>query len=121
MTTMTHDGYVATIELDEEAGLFHGADIARAASADRHRRCPQRQERQHLRRRNVGGVSVGSWRGLLQSSASPAGLAPALENMGVVFRPYPRQAVLSIFFEEGGCHGYGLRERFFCLSSATEL
>jgi predicted HicB family RNase H-like nuclease len=24
MTTMTHDGYVATIELDEEAGLFHG-------------------------------------------------------------------------------------------------
>jgi predicted HicB family RNase H-like nuclease len=24
MTTMTHDGYVATIELDEDAGLFHG-------------------------------------------------------------------------------------------------
>lgn len=24
MTTMTHDGYVATIELDESAGLFHG-------------------------------------------------------------------------------------------------
>jgi predicted HicB family RNase H-like nuclease len=24
MTTMTHDGYVATVELDEEAGLFHG-------------------------------------------------------------------------------------------------
>ena len=24
MTTMTHNGYVATIELDEEAGLFHG-------------------------------------------------------------------------------------------------
>jgi predicted HicB family RNase H-like nuclease len=24
MTTLTHDGYVATIELDEEAGLFHG-------------------------------------------------------------------------------------------------
>ena len=24
MTTMHHDGYVATIELDEEAGLFHG-------------------------------------------------------------------------------------------------
>jgi predicted HicB family RNase H-like nuclease len=24
MTTMTYDGYVATIELDEEAGLFHG-------------------------------------------------------------------------------------------------
>ena len=27
MTTMTHDGYVATIELDEEAGLFHGEVI----------------------------------------------------------------------------------------------
>src|SRR5690606_24792484 len=24
MTTMTHDGYLATVELDEEAGLFHG-------------------------------------------------------------------------------------------------
>jgi predicted HicB family RNase H-like nuclease len=24
MTTMTHNGYVATVELDEEAGLFHG-------------------------------------------------------------------------------------------------
>jgi predicted HicB family RNase H-like nuclease len=24
MAAMTHDGYVATIELDEEAGLFHG-------------------------------------------------------------------------------------------------
>lgn len=24
MTTMTHDGYVVTIELDEAAGLFHG-------------------------------------------------------------------------------------------------
>ena len=24
MTTMTHDGYIARIELDEEAGLFHG-------------------------------------------------------------------------------------------------
>ena len=24
MTTMTRDGYAATIELDEEAGLFHG-------------------------------------------------------------------------------------------------
>jgi predicted HicB family RNase H-like nuclease len=24
MTTMTHDGYVARVELDEEAGLFHG-------------------------------------------------------------------------------------------------
>jgi len=23
MTTMTHDGYVAAIELDEEAGLIH--------------------------------------------------------------------------------------------------
>jgi predicted HicB family RNase H-like nuclease len=27
MITMTHDGYVATIELDEEAGLFHGEVI----------------------------------------------------------------------------------------------
>src|ERR1700730_15535692 len=27
MTTMTHDGYVATVELDEEAGLFHGEVI----------------------------------------------------------------------------------------------
>jgi predicted HicB family RNase H-like nuclease len=27
MTTMTHDGYVATIELDEEAALFHGEVI----------------------------------------------------------------------------------------------
>ena len=27
MTTMTHDGYVATIELDEEVGLFHGEVI----------------------------------------------------------------------------------------------
>src|SRR6201987_2460421 len=27
MTTMTHDGYVARIELDEEAGLFHGEVI----------------------------------------------------------------------------------------------
>ena len=27
MTTMTNDGYVATIELDEEAGLFHGEVI----------------------------------------------------------------------------------------------
>lgn len=27
MTTMTHEGYVATIELDEEAGLFHGEVI----------------------------------------------------------------------------------------------
>jgi len=27
MTTMTHDGYVATIELDEEAGIFHGEVI----------------------------------------------------------------------------------------------
>jgi predicted HicB family RNase H-like nuclease len=24
MTTMTHDGYLATVELDEAAGLFHG-------------------------------------------------------------------------------------------------
>jgi predicted HicB family RNase H-like nuclease len=24
MSTMTHDGYVARVELDEEAGLFHG-------------------------------------------------------------------------------------------------
>src|SRR5215469_5724607 len=24
MTTMTHDGYVAKVELDEDAGLFHG-------------------------------------------------------------------------------------------------
>lgn len=24
MTTMTHDGYVAAIEYDEDAGLFHG-------------------------------------------------------------------------------------------------
>lgn len=27
MTTMTHEGYVATVELDEEAGLFHGEVI----------------------------------------------------------------------------------------------
>jgi predicted HicB family RNase H-like nuclease len=27
MTTMTHDGYVATIDLDEDAGLFHGEVI----------------------------------------------------------------------------------------------
>ena len=27
MTTMTHEGYVATIELDEEAGIFHGRVI----------------------------------------------------------------------------------------------
>jgi predicted HicB family RNase H-like nuclease len=27
MTTMTYDGYVATIELDEEAGVFHGEVI----------------------------------------------------------------------------------------------
>lgn len=27
MTTMTHDGYLATIELDEDAGLFHGEVI----------------------------------------------------------------------------------------------
>jgi predicted HicB family RNase H-like nuclease len=27
MTTMTHDGYVASIELDEDAGLFHGEVI----------------------------------------------------------------------------------------------
>ena len=27
MTTMTHDGYVATVELDENAGLFHGEVI----------------------------------------------------------------------------------------------
>ena len=27
MTTMTHDGYVANVELDEEAGLFHGEVI----------------------------------------------------------------------------------------------
>jgi predicted HicB family RNase H-like nuclease len=27
MTTMTHDGYVATVELDEEVGLFHGEVI----------------------------------------------------------------------------------------------
>jgi len=27
MTTIQHDGYVATIELDEEAGLFHGEVI----------------------------------------------------------------------------------------------
>jgi predicted HicB family RNase H-like nuclease len=27
MTTMTHDGYVASVELDEEAGLFHGEVI----------------------------------------------------------------------------------------------
>jgi predicted HicB family RNase H-like nuclease len=24
MTTMTHEGYLATVELDEDAGLFHG-------------------------------------------------------------------------------------------------
>jgi predicted HicB family RNase H-like nuclease len=24
MTTMTHDGYVARVELDDQAGLFHG-------------------------------------------------------------------------------------------------
>ncbi len=27
MTTMHHDGYVATIDLDEDAGLFHGEVI----------------------------------------------------------------------------------------------
>jgi predicted HicB family RNase H-like nuclease len=27
MTTMTHDAYVATVELDEQAGLFHGEVI----------------------------------------------------------------------------------------------
>ncbi|HEX5321694.1 MAG TPA: type II toxin-antitoxin system HicB family antitoxin [Stellaceae bacterium] len=27
MTTMSHDGYVALVELDEEAGLFHGEVI----------------------------------------------------------------------------------------------
>ena len=27
MTTMTHDGYMATVELDEEAALFHGEVI----------------------------------------------------------------------------------------------
>ena len=27
MTTMTYDGYVATIELDEDVGLFHGEVI----------------------------------------------------------------------------------------------
>ena len=27
MTTMHHDGYVATIELDEEGGFFHGEVI----------------------------------------------------------------------------------------------
>jgi len=27
MTTMHHDGYVATVELDEQAGLFHGEVI----------------------------------------------------------------------------------------------
>jgi len=27
MTTMTYDGYVARVELDEEAGLFHGEVI----------------------------------------------------------------------------------------------
>ncbi len=27
MTTMTHDGYLATVELDEDAGLFHGEVI----------------------------------------------------------------------------------------------
>jgi predicted HicB family RNase H-like nuclease len=27
MTTMTHDGYLATIELDEDAGIFHGEVI----------------------------------------------------------------------------------------------
>jgi predicted HicB family RNase H-like nuclease len=27
MTTMTHNGYVASIELDEDAGLFHGEVI----------------------------------------------------------------------------------------------
>jgi len=27
MTTMTHDGYVASIELDEDVGLFHGEVI----------------------------------------------------------------------------------------------
>jgi predicted HicB family RNase H-like nuclease len=27
MTTMTHDSYVATVELDEEAGLFHAEVI----------------------------------------------------------------------------------------------
>jgi predicted HicB family RNase H-like nuclease len=24
MTTMTHDGYVARVELDEDTGVFHG-------------------------------------------------------------------------------------------------
>ena len=27
MTTMRHEGYVATIELDEDAGMFHGEVI----------------------------------------------------------------------------------------------
>jgi len=27
MTTMTHDGYIATVEIDEEAALFHGRVI----------------------------------------------------------------------------------------------
>ena len=27
MTTMTHEGYLATVELDEDAGLFHGEVI----------------------------------------------------------------------------------------------
>ena len=28
MTTMTHDGYLATVELDEDAELFHGEVIS---------------------------------------------------------------------------------------------
>lgn len=27
MTTMTHNGYIASVELDQEAGLFHGEVI----------------------------------------------------------------------------------------------
>lgn len=27
MTTMSHDGYLATVELDEDAGVFHGEVI----------------------------------------------------------------------------------------------
>jgi predicted HicB family RNase H-like nuclease len=103
---MTHDGYVATIDLDEDAGLFHGEvintrdvltfqgrtiDELKAAFADtladyidwcrgrgkeperpysgnftvrispelhRHGCRPQRQERQHIRRRDTGAVGV---------------------------------------------------------------
>src|SRR6266567_943990 len=55
------------------------------------------------------------------TSAPPSGLAQALEQVGVVFRPKPRHALADIHIECGWCERDGLLQPFLRFRRATEL